>query len=58
MMIEFFAQRVVIGKANFSAVFGDPEYIPDVLKEAVARKLIDEGLAMFVPASYGGIATP
>ena len=54
MMAIFFAQRVVLGKASFEAEYGDPKYIPDVLKPAVAEELINSGLDFLVPKEYGG----
>lgn len=54
MMAIFFAQRVVLGKASFEAVYGDPKFIPDVLKQAVADELKSSGLEFLVPKEYGG----
>lgn len=54
MMAIFFAQRVVLGKASFEAEYGDPKYIPDTLKPAVAEELINSGLGFLVPKEYGG----
>ena len=48
MMAMLFAQRVILGKAEFSAV-------PAKLKAQVADILINEcGLPELVPAEYGG----
>lgn len=50
MMALLFAQRVILGKTEFSAV-------PAKLKTQVATILIDEcGLPELVPAEYGGTA--
>ena len=54
MMAIFVAQRGVLGKASFEAEYGDPKYIPDVLKPAVAEELINSGLGFVVPKEYGG----
>lgn len=54
MMAIFFAQRVVLGKADFAAEYGDPKYIPEVLREQVAENLIMSGLEYLVPKSLGG----
>lgn len=54
MMAIFFAQRVVLGKASFEAEYGDPKFIPEVLREQVAENLIDSGLGYMVPKSLGG----
>lgn len=54
MMVLFFAQRVVLGKASFDAPYGDPKYIPDVLKPGVAEALIDGSLGFLVPEEYVG----
>ena len=50
MMALLFAQRVILGKTEFSAV-------PAKLKAQVATILIEEcGLPELVPAEYGGMA--
>lgn len=50
MMALLFAQRVILGKTEFSAV-------PAKLKTQVANILIDEcGLPELVPVEYGGTA--
>lgn len=50
MMALLFAQRVILGKTEFSAV-------PNKLKTQVANILIDEcGLPELVPVEYGGTA--
>ena len=50
MMALLFAQRVILGKTEFSAV-------PAKLKTQVATILIEEcGLPELVPAEYGGTA--
>lgn len=54
MMVIFFAQRVLLDKATFEAPYGDPKYIPDVLKQGVAEELINSGLGFVVPKEYGG----
>lgn len=54
MMAIFFAQRVVLGKASFEAEYGDPMFIPNVLREQVAENLIMSGLEFLVPKSLGG----
>lgn len=45
MMAMFFAQRVILGKTEFSQV-------PDVLKAQVAEILIESGLPELVPPQY------
>lgn len=47
MMAMFFAQRVILGKAEFANV-------PKVLKQGTAEILIDSGLPELVPVEYGG----
>ena len=54
MMAIFFAQRVVLGKASLEADYGDPKFIPDVLRKQVAENLIDSGLDYLVPKALGG----
>ena len=50
MMAMLFAQRVILGKTEFSAV-------PSELKTKVADILINEcGLPELVPAEFGGSA--
>ncbi len=50
MMALFFAQRVILGKTEFSAV-------PAKLKAQVAEILVNEcGLPELVPAEFGGTA--
>ena len=50
MMAMLFAQRVILGKTEFSAV-------PAKLKAQVANILVNEcGLPELVPAEYGGTA--
>ena len=50
MMAMLFAQRVILGKTEFTAV-------PAKLKTQVASILIDEcGLPELVPSEYGGTA--
>lgn len=50
MMAMLFAQRVILGKTEFSAV-------PAKLKQQVSAILIDEcGLPELVPAEFGGTA--
>lgn len=50
MMAMLFAQRVILGKAEFNAV-------PAKLKKQVADILINEcGLPELVPTEYGGTA--
>ena len=50
MMAMLFAQRVILGKTEFSSV-------PAKLKAKVADILINEcGLSELVPAEYGGTA--
>ncbi len=50
MMALFFAQRVILGKTEFSAV-------PAKLKAQVAEILVNEcGLPELVPAEFGGSA--
>ena len=50
MMAMLFAQRVIFGKTEFSAV-------PAKLKEQVAAILIEEcGLPELVPTEFGGTA--
>ena len=50
MMALLFAQRVILGKTEFSAV-------PAKLKAQVAEILIDEcGMPELVPAEFGGTA--
>ena len=50
MMAMLFAQRVILGKTEFSSV-------PSKLKAQVADILINEcGLPELVPAEYGGTA--
>ena len=43
----FFAQRVILGKTEFSEV-------PNSLKPQVAEVLRDSGLDMLIPADYNG----
>ena len=45
LMAMFFAQRVILGKTEFSQV-------PDVLKAQVAEILIESGLPELVPPQY------
>lgn len=45
MMAMFFAQRVILGKTEFSQV-------PDVLKAPVAEILFESGLPELVPPQY------
>lgn len=45
MMAMFFAQRVILGKTEFTAV-------PDKLKAQVAEVLVDSGLPELVPDEY------
>ncbi len=54
MMAMLFAQRVILEKANFTAVKGDPKYIPATLQPKVAEVLIESGLPELVPVKYGG----
>lgn len=54
MMAMFFAQRVILGKASFSAGYGQQGYIPPVLRSAVAQILIDSGMTELVPSEYKG----
>lgn len=56
MMAMFFAQRVILGKAFFSANFGEQGYIPPTLRGPVAEVLLESGLNDLVPAEYGGTA--
>lgn len=50
MMAMLFAQRVILGKAEF-------EKVPPKLKQQVADILINEcGLPELVPAEFGGTA--
>lgn len=50
MMALFFAQRVILGKTEFSAV-------PAKLKAQVAEILVNEcGLPELVPTEFGGSA--
>lgn len=50
MMALLFAQRVILGKTEFSAV-------PEKLKAQVAEILIDEcGMTELVPTEFGGAA--
>ena len=50
MMALLFAQRIIVGKTEFSAV-------PAKLKAQVATILIEEcGLPELVPAEFGGTA--
>ena len=50
MMAMLFAQRVILGKTEFSAV-------PEKLKAQVAEILIDEcGMPELVPTEFGGTA--
>ena len=50
MMAMLFAQRVILGKTEFTAV-------PNKLKAQVADILVNEcGLPELVPAEYGGTA--
>ena len=56
MMKMFFAQRVIIGKSNFDAAYGDTAYIPPVLRQGVADLLLESGLPELVPAEFGGTA--
>lgn len=52
MMAMFFAQRVILGKASFSANFGEQGYIPPVLRSEVAEILLESGLSELVPTEY------
>jgi len=54
MLVTLFAQRVILGKSNFTAAKGTQEYIPPSLKEPVAKEVIDAGLPELVPVEYGG----
>ena len=56
MMAMLFAQRVILEKANFTAVKGEPQYIPPTLQPKVAEVLMDSGLPELVPARFGGTA--
>ena len=47
MMAMFFAQRVILGKTQFTDV-------PKALKAGTAEVLIDSGLPELVPTEYGG----
>lgn len=47
MMAMFFAQRVILGKAQFADV-------PKALKAGTAEALIESGLPELVPTEYGG----
>ena len=47
MMAMFFAQRVILGKTQFSDV-------PKALKAGTAEVLIESGLPELVPTEYGG----
>lgn len=47
MMAMFFAQRVILGKTQFSEV-------PKALKAGTAEVLIESGLPELVPTEYGG----
>lgn len=49
MMAMLFAQRIILGKNNFSDV-------PQTLKAAVADILLESGLPELVPKEYGGTA--
>lgn len=49
MMAMLFAQRVILGKTDFTDV-------PAKLKAQVAEVLLDSGLPELVPEEYGGIA--
>ncbi len=58
MMEMFYAQRVILGKASFDAVYPDRKHIPDVLKQAVADILREGGDPNLVPeANIGPTAT-
>ncbi len=51
MMAMFFAQRVILGKADW----GDGRIgVPKALREQVAKTLLDSGLPELVPIEYGG----
>lgn len=55
MMAMFFAQRVILGKADFTST--DPSRaIPDLLKKRVADVLLESGLVELVPKDLGGTA--
>ena len=56
MLAIFFAQRVILGKADFSVEYGDSKYIPEPLREQVAENLITSGLGYLVPKEFGGTA--
>lgn len=47
MVAMFFAQRVILGKTQFTDV-------PKALKAGTAEVLIDSGLPELVPTEYGG----
>lgn len=54
MMVILFAQRVILGRSNFKAKAGTPEYIPETLQAKVAQEVLDAGLPELVPIKYGG----
>lgn len=54
MLVALFAQRVILGRSNFTAEKGTQEYIPPSLREAVAQEVIDAGLPELAPVEYGG----
>lgn len=51
MMAMFFAQRVILGKADWGT---DRTSVPPVLRPQVAEILLDSGLPQLVPSEYGG----
>lgn len=51
MMAMFFAQRVILGKADWGT---DRTSVPKALRHQVAEILLDSGLPELVPTEYGG----
>lgn len=51
MMAMFFAQRVILGKADWGT---DRTSVPKALRQQVAEILLDSGLPELVPTEYGG----
>lgn len=51
MMAMFFAQRVILGKADWGT---GRTSVPNALRQQVAEILLDSGLPELVPTEYGG----
>lgn len=51
MMAMFFAQRVILGKADWGT---GRTSVPNTLRQQVAEILLDSGLPELAPVEYGG----